>query len=247
MSAMTAAEWLDTLDRSRALPPMLRACRLIDSVLGSGEGAAETLPLGRRDAQLLELQRALFGPRLEALAQCPQCGERLELDLRVDDLQMNGASVDPVPADDSIVLDCHGYHLRCRLPDSRDLAAAAQFGDEALARVTLMHRCLLEARFGAASIAAHELPDDVVAQLGQALGAADPQATTELSLHCPACEHAWSETFDIAGYLLDGLGHWAERCLDQVHLLAQAYGWSEAQVLALSPARRARYIERVLS
>jgi hypothetical protein len=46
--------------------------------------------------------------------------------------------------------------------------------------------------------------------------------------------------------LLDSLSHWAERCLDQVHTLARAYGWSEAQILALSPVRRACYLGRVL-
>jgi hypothetical protein len=246
---MTSAEWLDTIERSRALPPMLRACRLIDSVLGSVEGAAEALPLGRRDAQLLELQRALFGPRLEALAQCPHCGERLELNLRVDDLRVDDpeTSADAAGLDPAVALDFQGYHLRCRLPDSRDLAEAAQVSDVERARETLMQRCLLEARFGDTAVDPHELPNAVIDQLGQALSDADPQANTELTMQCPACEHAWSEPFDIASYLLDSLAHWAERCLDQVHTLAQAYGWSEAQILALSPARRARYIERVLS
>jgi hypothetical protein len=32
-----------------------------------------------------------------------------------------------------------------------------------------------------------------------------------------------------------------------VHLLAGAYGWSEGQVLAMTPARRALYKQRVLA
>ena len=33
--------------------------------------------------------------------------------------------------------------------------------------------------------------------------------------------------------------------LHEVHRLASAYGWSEAQILALSPARRAQYLALV--
>ena len=101
--------------------------------------------------------------------------------------------------------------------------------------------------FEGQQLAPHELPESLLKQLGDAMSAADPQADTELALECPACAHCWNEPFDVGSYLLDSLEHWAERCLDQVHTLAQAYGWTEAQILALSPSRRARYIARVLS
>ncbi|WP_459252007.1 T4 family baseplate hub assembly chaperone [Paraburkholderia dipogonis] len=228
--------------------PALRACHVIDSVLGKEEGAAEALPLGQRDARLLELQRALFGPRLDALTRCPECDEQLELNLSVDDLRVDdpGTNVDAAGAERSVAIDINSYHLRCRLPNSRDLAQAALVDDVELARQTLLQCCLLDARFGDTAVDAGELPDAVVDQLGRALGDADPQAISELALQCPACGHAWSEPFDIANYLLDSLSHWAERCLDQVHTLARAYGWSEAQILALSPVRRACYLGRVL-
>jgi hypothetical protein len=242
-SALNSADWLDALDRSRAMPAALRGCALLDEVLGASHSAARFMPLGRRDAQLLELQRALFGPQLDAVAQCPHCSERLELNLRVDDLRVPEAALPEA----AVTLDCDGFHLCSRLPASIDLAAAAQAGDLDEARALLVQRCLLEATHSGLAVTAPELPDVVVAQLGQALREADPQADTELALQCPSCAHAWTEGFDIASYLFDSLAHWAERCLDEVHVLAQAYGWSEAQILALSPARRARYIERVVS
>ena len=36
---------------------------------------------------------------------------------------------------------------------------------------------------------------------------------------------------------------WARRTLRDVHVLARAYGWREADVLALSPTRRQIYVE----
>jgi len=34
--------------------------------------------------------------------------------------------------------------------------------------------------------------------------------------------------------------------LDDIHLLASAYGWTEDEVLRLSPMRREAYVRRVL-
>ncbi|MCV2420219.1 hypothetical protein [Paucibacter sp. DJ2R-2] len=248
MSTLSSADWLDLLDSSRSLPPPLRACALLDGVWQAEPGWAASLPLGQRDRQLLELQQALFGPQLELLAECPRCGERLELALQVPDLMM---PIQPQTSAEELTLELDGRTLRCRLPDSRDLWAAAQLAEEGQARALLMSRCLqavdsrAEARAGDDALVA--LSDSALQTLSAALSAADPQAHTELALQCPACQHDWSEGFDIASYLLGALASWSERCLDQVHLLARAYGWSEAQVLALSPSRRARYLERVLA
>jgi hypothetical protein len=243
---MTSADWIDALDHCQSLSAMLRPCALLDCVPGGAQGTAQTLPVGRRDAQLLDLQQALFGPTLDALAQCPHCGERLELNLRVSELRLPDVT-DMAAAQAVVRLEHDGYRLCSRLPDSRDLAAAAQADDVHGARDTLMQRCLLEATHEGQPMAPHELPDTLLRQLSEAMRAADPQADTELALECPACAHCWNAPFDVGSYLLDALEQWAERCLDQVHTLAQAYGWTEAQILALSPSRRARYIERVLS
>jgi hypothetical protein len=167
----------------------------------------------------------------------------LELNMRVADLRVP----DVADAEPFVSIDRDGYHVRGRLPDSRDLAAAGRAIDVQEACDTLIRRCLLDATHEGQPIASHGLPDTLLKQLGDALRAADPQADTELALECPACSHRWNEPFDVGSYLLESLEHWAERCLDEVHTLAQAYGWTEAQILALSPSRRARYIERVLS
>lgn len=245
MATLSSADWLDLLDSSQGLPPPLRACALLDGVWQAEPGWAASLPLGQRDGQLLELHQALFGPQLELLAACPRCGERLELALQVPELMLPAQNPGGAEA---LTLELDGRCFRCRLPDSRDLWAAAQQADEGQARALLMARCLQASLQGQAEAAGTvALSEEAVQRLSEALSAADPQAHTELALQCPACEHGWSEGFDIASHLLSALTSWSERCLDQVHLLARAYGWSEAQVLALSPSRRARYLDRVLA
>jgi hypothetical protein len=73
----------------------------------------------------------------------------------------------------------------------------------------------------------------------------DPQAEVLLDLACPACDHRWPLLFDATAYLWAEIAVHARRLLREVHLLARAYGWREADVLALSAARRSYYLDLV--
>ena len=72
---------------------------------------------------------------------------------------------------------------------------------------------------------------------------ADPQASVDLSFSCPACGHRFDAAFDIASFLLAELHGWAQRMIADIASLARAFGWREADVLALSPIRRQLYLE----
>jgi hypothetical protein len=76
------------------------------------------------------------------------------------------------------------------------------------------------------------------------MAAADPRADVELALACPACAHEWTAAFDAAAFLWSELDAWTRRTLHDVHTLATAYGWTEAEVLALG-RRRHVYLELV--
>jgi len=71
----------------------------------------------------------------------------------------------------------------------------------------------------------------------------DPQADLQLAMVCPQCAHRWTTTFDIASFFWTELNAWALRLLREVHTLASVYGWSEAEILDLSPTRRKAYLE----
>ena len=73
----------------------------------------------------------------------------------------------------------------------------------------------------------------------------DPMVQVEMQLSCPGCGHEWAEPFDIASYLWTELGDQALRLLREVHTLADAYGWSESEILAMNPHRRRAYLELV--
>ena len=67
-----------------------------------------------------------------------------------------------------------------------------------------------------------------------------------LHLSCPDCSHHWLASFDSAGFLLQEVAGYVERVLDEVHLLASAYCWSEATILSMESSRRKGYLARVL-
>ena len=79
------------------------------------------------------------------------------------------------------------------------------------------------------------------------MAAADPQADLQLSLACPECQHTWQTPLDIVSYFWSEIQAWATRLLREIHALASAYGWNEAEVLALSSWRRRAYLELIES
>lgn len=198
------------------------------------------LPVGRRDGLALKLREALFGPRLTSIAACPLCTEKLELALAVADI-----SVASEPCEPPLTLKPADFELTFRLPDSRDLLFIETAGSVDEARGLLFERCLLSAYRGGLPCGPDALPEEVLDQVEVAMSAADPQADVRLDLCCPACRHQWLATFDIASFLWGEINAWARRILHEVHLLARAYGWREADILVMTPTRRRLYLEKV--
>ncbi|MCG0290840.1 hypothetical protein, partial [Streptomyces sp. PSAA01] len=126
--------------------------------------------------------------------------------------------------------------------------AADAFTAAARARRALLARCLVSVHRAGQPVPADrlpvaELPEPVQRKLAEAAERADPAADVTLNVACPECGEATRAELDIASYLWAELDHWARDLLLDVHLLATAYGWSEPQILALSPLRRRYYLE----
>ena len=198
------------------------------------------LSVGRRDARLLTLRELTSGPRLDGFAECPRCSQRLQFDLAVADLRV--ATV-PDADEEARELVTNGLQLRFRLPNSRDLAAIASCEDTATARILLAQRCIVQASRDGEPVAASELPAEVIDGLARGMAAWDPQAEVMLDLRCPACDHDWQTLFDIVTFFWTELAAQARRLLREVHTLAWAYGWREADILGMSARRRAFYLE----
>ncbi|MCL4705850.1 gp26 family baseplate hub assembly chaperone [bacterium] len=240
--ALTASQLLGVWEQGRFEPPVQRALLLLAAAYPetSVEHFAR-LSLGQRDAHLLALREWAFGSQLHSLVSCPQCGERLELNFNTVDLRAASAD-EPAQA---LALNVEGYEIQFRLPDSLDLVAISNLPDLAASRQQMLERCLLSVQQNGEARSVAQLPDRVIDATTQEMAQADPQADVQLALACPACGNQWHAAFDILSFFWNELHAWALRLLREVHLLASAYGWREADILSLSPWRRQFYLEMV--
>jgi uncharacterized protein (UPF0212 family) len=203
----------------------------------TGFDALAGLSIGQRDVLLLRLRQHTVGADFTGIAECPDCGEPIEMVLRAADL-LGGEPLTEI----AVSLD--GYELRLRPPNSRDLAAASH-PDTARARIELLEQCLMEARYRGAPALAAALPEAVVEEAERRLGEADPNSDIRIAAACPACGAEQRMTFDIVAFFWREIDAWSHRMLREVHTLASAYGWGEEEILALGPVRRQCYLDLV--
>jgi len=237
MSALTAERLLSLWEHGVQRHAIDRALLLF--ALAAPETPLEQLAdasLGRRNAALFALRRARFGERLAGWVDCPGCGERMEFEFAAAHLP----PPPPLPEGGEGPIEVRGQ--RFSRPTSRHLALLVDAPDPESAARRLLRAC---------AEAPELLPDDdaaiddLLAQVEAALDAADPWADLSLAIRCPACGRADVAALDIASVLWEEFASHAVRLLDEVHTLAQAYGWREAEILALSEQRRAAYLARV--
>lgn len=243
---LDAAELLAVWERGYSLPPTERALALVAAA--SPETPPDelaALPVGRRDAALLRLRAWTFGPEITATADCPACGERVELTAAVDELLVaDPLGPRPEPAA-PITLSAGGCSLVLRPLDSRDLASLPATADLDERRRELLRRAVLDARTGGEPLDPGRLAPEVVEAAMNRLAEADPQADVEFALACPGCGHGWVAGFDITDFFWREIEAWALRIVREVHTLASAYGWAEREILALSAWRRSAYLQLV--
>jgi hypothetical protein len=236
MRQLTSAELIQLWERGHEMPPAQRAVALAEAALADQDGpAAADLPVGDRDHLLMLLRGRLFGPRVTGQDSCAECGAALDVSFDLGALAAGHA-----PAKAPVTVRVGKRTLRCRALTSADLIAAAG-ADGPDFRAGLLARCVT----GTDGQPAGDLPAPAIAKVMSALSAADPLADVRLAVTCGECGHQWDTTFDIASFLWTEICAAVERLLGDVHVLAMAYGWSEAEVLAVGPRRRQYYLQAV--
>jgi hypothetical protein len=238
MRIFSSVDCLNLWESGAGLHPLDQGLLALSAALP--EIPQETLadwPLGRRNAALAQLRSSSFGPRLQGRTACRRCGEKLEVEFDGRVLATAGAHQGEGSAE-TVLVNGRAF----RLPTTRDLAKAAEEADTRLAAIRLVESCLVESCL-AQNGEPHSWSDDELEQIGQEMAAADPLAETLLVMRCPNCESESEETLDIVTFLWREIEARARRLLLDIHTLAFAYGWDEADILSLSPRRRAFYVE----
>lgn len=204
--------------------------------------ALSRLTVGQRDARLLDLRIATLGEQLDGTAACPHCTAPLEFSIRADVLRSPGQ---PAERNEPVAIEEAGLRLRLRRADSRDLARIAMLPAGADAAHALLQACLLPEDDETGPVDIDALPPELRTRIPELIAAGDPQADISFDLHCAACGQRWPLLFDIATFFWSEIAGLAQRLLREVDALARAYGWREADILALRPARRRLYLEMV--
>jgi hypothetical protein len=203
----------------------LRAVALAALAADAAPDAVMRWPIARRDRALFDLRAQLFGDTLDAVTACPRCGEALELQVALSTLR---------PAESRgadarwRVLRLGSRRVRWRLPDTEDLLAVSGLGTVPEVRAALLARCI--------EADDPELRDRAAARLP-----AEP-TDVRFDLTCPSCAARWQAPFDIAAFTWREIETWAVRTLAEIHAIAGAYGWTEDEILRLSPSRRDTYV-----
>jgi len=239
MRPLTASDILKVWEQGEGQSALDRALAIL--AVACAEASRDelaALSVGHRDARLFELRELTFGPRLDGFAACPRCEERLEFALETAEIRARAAA-----ADEEFEFETGGLALRFRLPNSRDLTAVVACEDLIAARRMLAAACVLQTGRNGEAVA--ELPNAAVERLAERIGECSERTEVILDFACPSCGCEWRSPLDIAAFFWAEIAAEARRLLREVHLLARAYGWREAEILVMGARRRRAYLEMI--
>lgn len=207
-------------------PRPIVVTRVLAACLRGSEDELWDLAVQTRILLLLGISELSLAPPIEVHLACA-CGETAAIELSAAEIASFAAS----RRRDELVVEMDGASVRLRLPTGRDQLCWAQLaanGDVA--------RQVLEAL-----VVEGELSDALVIAADQLLSAADPLVEFELCSTCPACGAGLERPVDLERIALTRLRHARRGLLDQVHLLASSYHWTEATIATLPAWRRIEY------
>jgi hypothetical protein len=224
-------EWLA---RHRDSPSAIRVTWLLNQCLLGLDGApvsgelVQRMLVGDREFLMMQLRRITLGDGVQAVVNCPGCGNKMDVDFRLDEIP-----VQERPQTEGIfTLDLSGRTVRFRLPNGGDQESVANLENAA---EELLDRCVVDD--GGQKLSSRDR-EELVVEMEQLA----PQIDVELDLTCPECSHEFELPFDITAFFFDEVAVKADELLHEVHALAFHYHWSESEILSLERRRRRAYL-----
>lgn len=223
-----------------------KSLRLLSVACGTNLSAMADLSIGERDTRLLQLREWMFGSRLQNTAYCPKCSTPVEWETDLKTI-LHLQNLPPEGPSKEYNLQVDGFTLRFRLLNSNDLLRAASDHAYQANPKKLLSECILEVQHEQQNYGVEALPDTVLEALNKRIDEEDPQADIQMIVNCPACSYNWEAPFDIMSYLWIEVDNWSKHILQEVYVLARAFGWSEHNILSMSTQRRQLYLEMLRS
>ncbi len=167
-------------------------------------------------------------------ARCAECGENYDLPVRLADAPRKAANA-PFPV---IEVQTSLGPRRFEAPNGGHEEALALMSSEQDPARQLLALCGLSDR--AKAEAAVFTPQDVQ-RIEAAFEACCPDVADQVDSHCPACKAAVAAQIDPLSFAFPR----PQSLLREVHEIAAAYHWPEADILSLPSARRAAYVSLI--
>jgi hypothetical protein len=179
--------------------------------------------LGERNMLLLRIRSELFGHSWSLISACPCCGEKSEFSVDVDTLTRELAETKASAGARAVLVD--------------DVRAVSVLAESSAVQRELFKRCIpgFEDR--------NTFEDGEVINLARQLEDANPAAVVSFTMACAGCGHYWPASIDVGDALWCEIERAAERSITEIGTLALNFGWSEAEIMALSATRRAAYLQ----
>ncbi len=195
-----------------------------------------TLTVTDFEYALLALRSHFFGEEIACKLDCPHCGAPVELSFHAADFaaasrpaQPRGIRSDP---DRPGWFRLEDVAAAFRLPTVRDQAEV--LGDADGAR-RLTQICIEPA----------DAPARLRGRIERAMERLAPELSRDVEGACPSCGGKVAGTIHVPFLVMEDLRRAATGVHDDVHRIASAYGWSEAEILALPRVRRRQYADRI--
>ena len=223
-----AAATLDLWEALSATVPAARgAVVLVARGLVPNFEAACDLPLASAAVGGVAELRSRSGPELATVVACPACEALLDVPLRSTISRRETSEPEGEVRVRGVVV---------RAPTTADVLAALDSDDPAQ---TLRDRCETWPPD------AHG-DDELAARVAEAAERLAGAAGVTARLTCPECGNDVEADVDVVRLLAERVADQARAVLADVVTLAAAYGWSEREILTMSPVRRRSYLDLVL-
>jgi hypothetical protein len=195
--------------------------------------AVEELCIADRQFLMQQLDRLLGNEETWLTTRCFQCEEPFDFPLRWSALPVKEAGAG-FPRG---TVETGQGRVEVRVPNGADQTALVDLAREPEAERALLARCLLA---GETHVDPARLTREELARIEQELERLSPAVVTRVQAGCPAC--GLPQEVEVNPYRCLSR---ASAVMEEVHVLASAYHWSEREILALPLRRRRKYLRLV--